>query len=265
MTRRERARDMNGNGSVTMLDMARLMFQRVVTEQELLAASVSVLAKTLTHEETIGRPNRRDYPLATGKERVLQAVVAGAKAHVHVDFPCTFAGSLQDVLALPLTSNRARAIFIATVNGVLKSLNVIGDTLHCRDDEPEKCAKEMASALLEQYGKIKVGLVGVNPSIAENVVETFGPQNVNITESKFDPVERLKSGVTVWNGRSESEEFIASSDVILITDTTLVSGTFDRIWMALQDPEKQYFMCGITGSGICEFMGFNRWCPYGRS
>jgi uncharacterized protein (DUF4213/DUF364 family) len=249
----------------SILEMIKLMFGRIVTDRGLLDIPVAVVAKTLTPEEAIGNPGRRDFPIVVGKERVVEAEVAGVKAHAYTDSPGEFVGSLKEILALPLTSNRERAIFIATVNGVLKSLDIVKDTLHCRDEEPEKCAKEIASTLLEQYGRIKVGLVGMNPAIAEAVVETFGSENVRITDINFDTIDTVKFGVMVWNGRSQTEKLVVSSDVILITGTTLVNGTFDTIWRALQDPEKQYFIYGITGSGICELMGFNRLCPYGRS
>ena len=253
------------NDSIGILDMVKNMFQRIVTERNLLDAPVSVVAKTLTPEEAIGNPGRRDFPIVVGKERVIEAEVTGVKAHAFTDSPGEFIGSLQRVLASPLTSNRERAIFIATMNGVLKSLNIIEDTLHCRDDEPGKCAKEIAATLLERYGKIKVGLVGMNPAIAEAVVETFGPENVKITDLNCDNIDTVKFGVMIWNGCSQTEKLVATSDVILITGTTLVNCTFDRIWRAIQDHEKQYFIYGITGSGICELMGFHRLCPYGRA
>lgn len=256
---------MNDEGLGSILGMVKLMFQRIVTERRLIDTPVSVVAKSLTPEEAIGNPARRDFPIVVGKERVIQAEVAGVKAHAFTDSPSEFFGSLKDVMAFPLTSNRERGIFIATLNSVLKSLGIIEDTLHCRDDEPEKCAEEIASTLLELYGRITIGLVGMNPSIAEALVSTFGSQNVRITDLNLDNIDTVRFGVMVWNGRTQTEKLVSSSDVVLITGTTLVNGTFDGIWRSLQDPEKRYFIYGVTGSGVCELMGFNRLCPYGRS
>jgi uncharacterized protein (DUF4213/DUF364 family) len=257
--------NMNGEHRGGILDMARLMLQRIIEDRRLFGMPVSVLTKPLTPEEAIGNPGRRDFPITIGKERVIEAEVAGVKAHAFTDSPGEFVGTLREVMDFPLRSNRERAIFIATLNSILKSLGMIRDTLHCRDDEPEKCAGEIASTLLQRYGQGKIGLIGMNPAIAEALAKTFGPENVLITDLNPGNINAVKFGVNVWDGRSQTEQLVLSSDVVLITGTTLVNGTFDGIWKTLQDPERQYFIYGVTGAGVCELMGLNRLCPYGRA
>lgn len=257
--------NMNDEHRGGILETAKRMLRRIIEDRGLFDTPVSVLAKPLTPEEAIGNPGRRDFPITLGKERVIEAEVAGAKAHAFTDSPGEFVGTLKDVMAFSLGSNRERAIFIATLNSMLKSLGMIKGTLHCRDDEPEKCAGEIASTLLQRHGRCRIGLVGMNPAIAEALAKTFGPENMRITDLNPNNINTVKFGANVWDGRTQTEQLVLSSDVLLITGTTLVNGTFDGIWMILQHAEKQYFIYGVTGAGVCELMGLNRLCPYGRA
>jgi uncharacterized protein (DUF4213/DUF364 family) len=226
---------------------------------------VTVLVKTLTPEEAIGEPGRRDFPIILGKERVVEAKVLEAKAHAFTDSPGEFVGSLKDVLKLPLTSNRERSIYVATLNATLKYLNLVENTIHCKDEDPERCGKEIASQLLKRWGKVKVGFIGLNPAIAENLIETFGIENVRITDLNKQNVNSFKYGVKVWDGNEMTEELIKQSDVILITGTTFVNGTFDHIIHCVRNYKKDFLIYGVTGAGICKLSGLNRICPYSRN
>jgi len=249
----------------SILDNSEIRLAEIVTKNKLNDAQVSVLVKTLTPEEAIGVPGRRDFPIILGKERIVEAEVLGAKAHAFTDSPGEFVGDLKEVLNLPLTSNRERSIYVATLNAVLKYLDLIENTIHCKDEDPEKCGKEIASQLLKRWGKVKVGFIGLNPAIAENLIKTFGIENVRITDLNKQNVNSFKYGVKVWDGNEMTEELIKESDVILITGTTFVNGTFDHITYCIRNYKKDYMIYGVTGAGICELMGLNRICPYSRS
>jgi uncharacterized protein (DUF4213/DUF364 family) len=243
----------------------KIQLAEIVTKNRLLDTHVSVLVKTLTPEEAIGVPGRRDFPIILGKERVVEAEVLGAKAHAFTDSPGEFMGDLKGVLDLPLTSNRERSIYVATLNATLKYLNLIENTIHCKDEDPEKCGKEIASQLLKRWGKVKVGFIGLNPAIAENLTETFGIENVRITDLNKQNIHSFKFGVRVWDGNEMTEEIVKQSDVILITGTTFVNGTFDHTMLCVQNYRKDYLIYGVTGAGICKLLGLNRICPYSRS
>jgi len=250
------------NVETSVLENSKIQFVEIVTKNRLLDAYVSVLVKTLTPEEAIGVPGRRDFPIILGKERVVEAKVLGAKAHAFTDSPGEFVGDLKEVLNLSLTSNRERSIYVATVNATLKYLNLIENTVHCKDEDPERCGKEIASQLLQRYGKTKIGFIGLNPAIAENLVETFGAENVRITDLNKQNVNSSKYGVKVWDGNDMTEELIKQSDVILITGTTFVNGTFDPTMNCIRNYKKDYVIYGVTGAGICKLSGLNRICPY---
>ena len=250
------------NTETSVLENSKIQFVEIVTQNRLLDAYVSVLVKTLTPEEAIGEPGRRDFPIILGKERVVEASVLGAKAHAFTDSPGEFVGDLKEVLDLPLTSNRERSIYVATVNATLKYLNLIDNTIHCKDEDPERCGKEIASQLLKRYGKTKIGFIGLNPAIAENLVETFGTEKVRITDLSEQNVNSFRHGVKVWDGNNMTEELIKQCDVILITGTTFVNGTFNYIMHCVQNYKKHYLIYGVTGAGICRLMEINRICPY---
>jgi len=249
----------------SVLESSKNQLLDIVTKNRLLDAHVSVLVKTLTPEEAIGAPGRRDFPIVLGKERVVEAEVLGARAHAFTDAPGEFVGDLRKVLNLPLTSNRERSIFVATLNATLKYLNLIDNTIHCKDEDPERCGKEIASQILKKWGKIRVGFIGLNPAIAENLIETFGAENVRITDLNKQNVNSSKYGVKIWDANEMTEELIKQSDVILITGTTLVNATFDPIMDYICNHKKDYLIYGVTGAGICKLLGLNRICPYSRN
>jgi uncharacterized protein (DUF4213/DUF364 family) len=247
------------------LQEAKVKFVQIATTKDLLDAEAAVSVTPLTAEEAIGHPSRRDFPIVEGKERVVEATFRGAKAHAFTDSPRDFKGTLRDVLALDLSTNQNRAVFIAVLNAALRSLGRIETSLHCRDDDPEKCAKELASRLRNKWGKVVVGLVGFNPAIAEALVESFGVDKVCISDLNRKNVQTVKFGVTIWDGKGQTEELIRQSDAVLVTGTTLVNGTFDGIWGWVQSYGSEYVIYGVTGAGVCELMNWNRMCPYSRS
>src|SRR4030042_1967343 len=146
----------------SILENSKIQFAEIIAKHRLLDTQVSVLVKTLTPEEAIGEPGRRDFPIILGKERVVEAEVLGARAHAFTDSPGEFVGNLKGVLHLPLTSNRERSIYVATLNATFKYLNLIENTIHCKDEDPERCGKEIASQLLKRWGKVKGGFIGLN-------------------------------------------------------------------------------------------------------
>jgi hypothetical protein len=256
---------MNKKIASSVLETAKAKVKYIVDEQGWHDIGVSVSVKTLSPEEAIGNPKRRDFPIVEGKERVIEVEVMGCKAQAFTDSPREFSGKIGDVLALPLDTNDERAIFIGTLNAVLKYRGRIEATLHCKNEEPERCAHEITAYIRCKYGMINVGLIGLNPAIAESLVQTFGAEHVNITDLNYDNIGKIKYGVTVRDGRTETENMVKSSDLILMTGTTLVNGTFDEIYGLIKDYKKEYLIYGVTASGINELLDLQGICPYGRT
>ena len=248
----------------TTLERSRGPFRKLVADAGLLEAHVAVLAKPLTPEEAIGTPGRRDFPIIVGKERVLEASVCGAKGHAFTDSAREFLGTLADVVNLELTTNQNRAVYIATLNAVLRHLGIVSATLHCKDDDPEKCARQIADHLLKKYSRATVGLIGFNPAIAQRLADTFAPDHLRISDLHDANVGQRKFGVEIWDGRERTDELIDAVDVVLLTGTTLVNGTFDRIWNRIQAQGKGGLIYGVTAAGVSKLMGIERICPYAR-
>jgi len=248
----------------SVIESTREKFLKIVQDNNMGDAGVTVIARPLTPEEAIGNPERRDFPIIEGKERVIEAAVFESKGHAYTDSPKQYAGTVKDVYELPMTTNQNRAVYLATMNAVLRHLEISHGTVHCRDEEPEQCAKEMAEYILKEYGKVKVGLIGLNPAIAEMLVHAGGAENVRITDLNRDNIRSYKFGVEVWDGRGDTEDLVRDSDLIVITGTTMVNGTFDRILEYIEKYNKNYFVYGVTCAGICSLTGINRVCPYGH-
>ncbi len=247
-----------------MLEQTRIKFKEILKKHNLPEENVTILVKELTPEEAIGAPGRRDFPIVKGKERMLEAEVLDARGQAFTDSPGEFEGKLKDVAEMELTTSRNRAVYTATLNAVLNKLGRVHGTVHCKDEEPELCATEIARYILEKYGRVEVGLIGHNPAIAEKLVDTFGPEHVRITDLDPDKIGKHIHGVEIWNGDQSSEELIRSSDVVIITGTTLINGTFDELRRLIEKHQKKYLVFGVTIAGVSALMGLNRICPYGK-
>jgi len=250
---------------LSFLEKTKGRLAEIIIGNRLENIEVTVLVKTLTPEEAIGEPGRRDFPIIVGKERMVEATLLGTKAQAFTDSPAEFTGPLKKIFDLSLSSNKERAIYTATLNALLKHFNQIEGTIHCRDEDPEQCAREIASSILERWGKVGVGLIGLNPAVAENLVRTFDRNNIKITDLNRQNIHSLKYGVKVWDGLTMMGELIRQSEVVLLTGTTLVNDTFDPIMETIQKFDKKYLIYGVTGAGVCKLMDLNRICPFGRN
>ncbi len=231
----------------------------------LMESEVRVLAKPLTPEEAIGTPGRRDFPILIGVERVIEATVVTGRGQAFTDSAREFDGRLEDVIHSDLNNNNStRAIYIATLNATLKYLGRLEGTLHCRDDDPETCGIEIGRMLERRFGRSPVGLIGLNPAIAERLVDVFGPERVFISDLNPDNIGQKKFGVEVWDGRTRTEDMISAVSSVVYTGTTLVNGTFDTIRESIAGQGKTGIVFGMTASGVCELLGYERICPFAR-
>lgn len=253
------------NEHVPALERTLGLFREIIEKERFDDIEISVRVVPLTPEEAIGRPWRQDFPIIVGKERVIEADALGTKGQAYTDSPREFEGTLEDVLNLGLATNQSRAIFIASLNAVLNHLGMVTGTVHCKDEEPEQCALEIADVVSRRFGAVSVGLIGLNPAIAERLVERFGVDDIRITDLDPDNVGRQRFGVEIWDGKDRTEDLIDASKVVVFTGTTLVNATFDEIWQLIQTRMKHYLVYGITAAGVCRLIGIDRICPCGRT
>jgi len=153
---------------VQFLETIREKFSDLVKQNELLQEEIRVVgARPLSPREAIGQPDRNDFPILKGKEVVIQAEFAGAKGQAYTDTPGNYTGKLEEVLALPLNNNFHRAVFIASLNAVLRYLGLVEKTVHCRDKEPSLCATQLVQYVREHYGQPKIAFIGLQPAMVE--------------------------------------------------------------------------------------------------
>ncbi|MCU0605986.1 MAG: DUF364 domain-containing protein [Candidatus Edwardsbacteria bacterium] len=247
---------MNGPAAI---ELFREKLRAVVDSHALNDAEVLVTVKPLTPQEAIGDPLRRDYPIIEGKERVIEAEVSGSRGQAFTDSPVNYMGRLDEVMSMALTAASDRAIFLAVSNAVLERLGIVEGTTHCKDESPELCATEIAASA-RRLGIRTIGLIGLNPAIADALIQEFGTINVLMTDLNPNSIGRQRSGVRIWDGRAKTAELIRSSDLIIATGTTLVNGTYDEIMHLTSSAGKRLVLYGITAAGFCGLMGRERWC-----
>ena len=234
--------------------------QAITASNHLGDAAVRVTIGTLSVKQAIGSPSRQDFPLLQGKEVMIEAQVLGSFGQAFTDTPNDFNGSLNDVLGLSLNTNDNRAIFIATLNAVVAHLNLVTKTRHCHDEEPEKCASQIAQHIMADSGKVKVGLIGLQPAILENLVLTFGTDNVRCTDLNPKNIGSRKYGAEIWDGRTETEKIIKWCDLLLATSSTIVNNTFDEIREKAISQGKRLIIFGVTGAGVSAIVGLEILC-----
>jgi uncharacterized protein (DUF4213/DUF364 family) len=240
------------------------MLRDLVSARGLDRVEVQVQARPLSPEQAIGSPERREFPLIEGKEAMIEATVLGARGQAFTDSPSDFTGRIREVLELPLADNRHRAVFVAALNAILRQADLVEGTIHCRDDDPETCAQKIA-ADARGRGARSVGLIGLNPAIAQALVKEFGAESVRISDLNRQNLGTRRFNVEIEDGRSKNHELLRSSDITLITCTTLVNGAFDEILTAARDEGRTLIVYGVTGSGACRLMNLPRLCPCARS
>jgi len=231
-------------------------FARIINERAISDETISILsARTLTVKEAIGEPERNDFPLMRGKEFMMEADFQGAKGQAFTDMPGNYEGSLRDILSLDLKDNFQRAIFIATLNAVLRHERLVAETIHCRDKEPGLCAKQLVGYIQERYQNPKIALIGYQPAMAASLSQVFPLRIVDLDE---DNIGQERAGVIV-DGPEATAEVIAWCDVILSTGSTAANGTINSFLDG-----KPVIFFGVTVAGVSALCGLERYCPYGH-
>jgi uncharacterized protein (DUF4213/DUF364 family) len=243
-----------------VLEEVKEKLQAIAARHRLGGAAVRVTIGTLSVKQAIGSPSRQDFPLLQGKEVMIEAQFLGSYGQTFTDRPNDFNGSLNEVLGLSLNTNDNRAIFIATLNAVATHLNMVTGTRHCRDEEPEECASQIAQHILANSGKVKVGLIGLQPAILENLALTLGTDNVRCTDLNPNNIGTIKYGAEIWDGRTDTEKLIKWCDLLLATGSTIVNNTFDEIRAKATSQGKRLIIFGVTGAGVAALSGLERVC-----
>lgn len=235
-------------------------FLSIATQNNLMDKEISIQTKILKTVEAIGTPDRQDYPLLKGKEFLMEASFGDAKGQAYTDTPSEFTGPLADIVQLELSNTQERALFIACLNAVMRHLEPDLGTVHCKNNEPEECAKEIGE-YVEKLNPSFVGQIGLQPAILENLVSILGPDKVTCLDRDEEFRGKTKFGVPiVWGDDKALEEMSAKADLILATGSTIVNGSLPVILETAKNHNVPIHFYGTTVAGAAHLLGLNRLC-----
>jgi uncharacterized protein (DUF4213/DUF364 family) len=215
---------------------------------------VTIRAKPLTPEEAIGNPESEDFPILKGHERLIQAEFKGSFGQAFTDMYGDFKGTLQDVLFMDLKNNFRRAIFISTLNAVMRNLGLIEGSVHCKDRGPEECGLDRVD-FLEGCKISRIALVGLQPAHARFCSRSHELKILDLDEKN---IGNKKFGVVVLDGDKNAKEVLKWCDLALVTGNTVVNGTIESI---LEMAGKKVVFYGISIAGVAQLFDLNRFCP----
>lgn len=228
-------------------------FKKMAEEHNFFDEAITVVsARTLSPEEAIGKPERKDFPLLKGKEVMVEATFRGGRGQAYTDMPGDFKGSIKDILALPLSDNLQRAVFIASLNAVMRSFDYISTSTHCKDKEPAICAEKLTEHIKNLYGNPKIAFVGFQPAMIEKLSQSFHIRVVDLDEGN---IGREKFGLII-EGPEKTDEILLWGDIIMATGSTSVNGTIKTFL-----GKKPVIFYGVTVAGIAKLYGYEKYCP----
>lgn len=239
-------------------DILRNKFIEIINNNDLNTTSIEIESKGLTAQEAIGNTERKDYPILVGNEIMLQAKYKGSIGQAFTPSPVNFSGTIEDVLKLNLKEDLSnRGIFIATINAVLKHLSLSDSSIHCKDDEPGKCAKKYLEYLNENYKDKKILLVGLQPGILSQISKRG---NVRVLDLNPKKIGTYVESVLIEDGLKSYESCVEWADLILCTGSVFANGSMD-LYLNLN---KEIIFYGTSCSGPAYLLNLKRFCPYSK-
>lgn len=238
-----------------MYNIIKKEFAKIIKESGLESETVVVKAAPLSPEEAIGNPEDRDYPLIIGRERLMQAEFRDCLGQAFTDMYGDFSGRLSDIVDIDLKNNFRRAIFISSLNAVMKYLGLINKTVHCKNSEPPECSQELVKFVERNYDHPKIAFIGFQPRMVQALSPRF---ELRVTDLDKDNIGKEKFGVIV-DGSEKTRQNLDWCDLALVTGTTVVNDTFSQF--ASFKPVVFY---GVTITGVAKLLDLNHFCHYGH-
>jgi hypothetical protein len=250
---------------MSIIEQARDKVRKLCVEKGLDERAEMVSVRPLTAEQAIGTyVSKAPLQIATGVEKVLEADFRGSKGHTFTTSPEPFTGTLWEVFQLPLDAPVNRAIFACTLNAIVRFYGLASDTMHCRDDGPEKCAKAMLGWIIAKHGKVKVGVVGFQPAIVQRLAASLSSKMVRVTDLNPSLIGMVRGDVEIWDAKVATDKVAGWCDVGLITGSSITNGTIDGLVATFESCQKPYYFYGVSHSGASALLGLPRLCFRGR-
>lgn len=237
-----------------MYEQLRNKFKAIVDEHNWSAEEITVTAQTLSPEEAIGNPEEDDYPILKGRERIMEAQFRGARGHAFTDMFGNYRGTINEIIGMKMKNNFRRAVFVATLNAVLRHLGMVEGTVHCKDRAPQECSKILVEKIRSEFGNPRIFLVGFQPRMAEALAQRF---LLRITDLDETNIGTQKFGVNI-QPPGEVQQNIEWCDLMVVTGSTAVNNTMQEFI-----GKKPVLFYGVTVAGPAYLLGSNRFCPFG--
>lgn len=228
--------------------------RQIVDENGLSEQKIEITCSVLTTEEAIGNPERSDFPLQKGKEKLMQARCGDSCGQAFTDMPNSYTGKVRELTTMALNTNYERAVFISGLNAVLRELGMADHTIHCKDDGPRRCALEIGAIIAGEYGHPRIAMFGLQPAIAEALAQQF---ELRVFDLDPDNIGQTKFGLVIESGECDLDEVESWADLFLVTGSTLCNGSI-RGFLPLSKPAVFF---GTTIAGAAPLLGLKRICP----
>jgi hypothetical protein len=236
------------------------LFAELIAKHNLADQAVEINARILSNEEAIGNPNRDDYPLLKGKEFLMEARCMDMVGQAYTDAPSCLTTNLAQISHTALDTTEQRALFISTLNAVVRAIEPQLKTIHCHNDEPERCAEQMMNAIAILKPQ-KIGLVGLQPAILEALVKRWGAQAVQCLDRDNSMRGTSKYGVPIlWGDSAETQAVFSASDLILATGSTIVNGSLPGLLELAEQTHTPIYFYGTSIAGAAKILHLNHLC-----
>jgi len=236
-------------------DVLKREFVHILEAYSLESETVVIRAGALLPQEAIGDPEHKDYPLLKGRERLMQAEFRGCFGHAFTDMYGNFTGTLSEIVRIDPADNFKRAIFISGLNAVLRYLGIATKTVHCKDEEPPRCARVLSELIKEKFSNPKIAVVGLQPRMVQELSSNF---QLRVTDLDPANIGKVKFGIAI-DGPEKTESNLDWCDLALVTGTTVTNNTLSRFLI-----DKPTIFYGVTISGTAKLLSLNHFCHCGH-
>ena len=247
-----------------MYNQLQKKLKQVLRDRDLLDREIHIETSVLKPEEAIGTPERQDFPLLKGREVLMQATFMDSRGQAYTDAPSRFSGHIGEIADLELKGSRQTALFIAALNAVFKHVYPDLKTIHCKDEDPERCAQKIAE-YVQGLTPASVGIVGLQPAILESITKCMGPDRVYCIDRDEDIRGQIKYGVPIeWGDDRGLKQLFEESALVLATGSSAANGSLPDILSLSAETGTPVYFYGITIAGTARLMGLNHLCYESR-
>jgi len=221
-------------------------------------SKVNVLFRTVPPEWF--RLPSKEYAIARGKEVIMECSFMSAKAHVFTSSPFIGTLSLSEILKLSLGTIANRAMFYGSLNAVMRYLGLIDRTLHCRGEEPIKCAEALACEVVDRFGDVPTLLIGYQPAMARSLDSVLS--KLYITDMNPCNIGK-RIGNSMVMSHIENFRLLEEVEIAIVTGSSVVNSTLWPIYDKAKKLSVKLMVYGVTAAGVAKILNIERYCKFG--